>query len=625
MREYHETRKWLGEDADASAPYIGQARTLLGVLKNRMALGGLQQLSQTTQLPDGTQVFVSSRYGQDSISISPVTTQAGKTSTPEPVIETVAFDEHDNPVEYYADTPQVRTGGTEVYSGKYYSNVLLGAVSDKTGKFAFIAYAFPYITMDMSVYATPVTNQSQLVMLDQKMQETKRFSIPMPDWGGQLTYDYATDAFYMNAFVPYDPQHVTYLADIGYVGGGPFQDTPRPVASRHLIRITSDGAQSMASDPIIMTGGAGYSDYYMWGNGNWWYGPTEVVVWPGGFAPYGGQDNTWSTIGSTPAKKTFPLSQPSVNGLIAVMVPGSVNISLVGEGYTNLTDQMGYAVLWSTVSQSIVWRGGSLGSYQPTTSGDDLSGLYNSVAVTTATGDAYVWVGGNCTAVAVGGGTKVGSPPSGTTDIAVTKKGDEAYAIIGNLSLSHYKNGGWKPVTLGGTGKPHAVLHDIVTDAIAVVMDDGSGAWIFNSTTLAGQPIPPYKFGFGHAPAKTADMIYPTQFINGTIFITYCLGWQGVSGVGLVGNLFPIVSSASGEQNYSQPYGMTALCYQEQTRQLAKAKWRAECGRAGPAGPDGSASGAGTWRYAYQAHSSGAVDAYTFVIGRYDIDRMKVS
>lgn len=71
MREYHEIRLDLGADGtgDAAAPYISAARVQLGVLKNRMALGGLQQGSLSKILPDGTQIMVSSSFGRDVVRI----------------------------------------------------------------------------------------------------------------------------------------------------------------------------------------------------------------------------------------------------------------------------------------------------------------------------------------------------------------------------------------------------------------------------------------------------------------------------------------------------------------------------------------------------------------------------
>lgn len=78
MREFREVRK--DTPGDAAAPYIGIARTLLGVMKNRMVLGGLPSLTSTTILPDGAQITCRSINGLDTIRIvPPVTAPPGVT------------------------------------------------------------------------------------------------------------------------------------------------------------------------------------------------------------------------------------------------------------------------------------------------------------------------------------------------------------------------------------------------------------------------------------------------------------------------------------------------------------------------------------------------------------------
>lgn len=67
MRETGPVRKELsGEEA---APYIGFARTLLGVLKNQMKFGQLSQGKLARTLPDGTLIAVQSIFGMDKINI----------------------------------------------------------------------------------------------------------------------------------------------------------------------------------------------------------------------------------------------------------------------------------------------------------------------------------------------------------------------------------------------------------------------------------------------------------------------------------------------------------------------------------------------------------------------------
>lgn len=67
MRETREVSKLL--EGDDSQHYIGFARTVLGQLKNQLALGGLAQGTSTRRLPDGTVVRAQSIFGQDKIFI----------------------------------------------------------------------------------------------------------------------------------------------------------------------------------------------------------------------------------------------------------------------------------------------------------------------------------------------------------------------------------------------------------------------------------------------------------------------------------------------------------------------------------------------------------------------------
>jgi hypothetical protein len=67
-REDREVRKELS--GPEAAPYMGQARVLLGNMKNIMRLGGLSQLRWVKDLADGVRVTVSSVFGQDKVTIS---------------------------------------------------------------------------------------------------------------------------------------------------------------------------------------------------------------------------------------------------------------------------------------------------------------------------------------------------------------------------------------------------------------------------------------------------------------------------------------------------------------------------------------------------------------------------
>lgn len=76
MREFGPVRFLLGQspaEIEAAKPYMGIARTQLGITKNLMNLGGLQQLGRAVTLQDGTVIRCQSVMGQDFIAITPPT------------------------------------------------------------------------------------------------------------------------------------------------------------------------------------------------------------------------------------------------------------------------------------------------------------------------------------------------------------------------------------------------------------------------------------------------------------------------------------------------------------------------------------------------------------------------
>ena len=70
MREIGVIRKQFSGNVESAKTYVGEARVQLGILKNLMERGGLQQLTRKTVLPDGTVIICSSVQGQDTISIT---------------------------------------------------------------------------------------------------------------------------------------------------------------------------------------------------------------------------------------------------------------------------------------------------------------------------------------------------------------------------------------------------------------------------------------------------------------------------------------------------------------------------------------------------------------------------
>jgi hypothetical protein len=90
MREFGPVRFLLGnsrEEAEAAKPYMGIARTQLGITKNLMNLGGLQQYARVITLPDGTVIRCQSVMGQDFVAITPPGSPSRK-PTSEPILRT---------------------------------------------------------------------------------------------------------------------------------------------------------------------------------------------------------------------------------------------------------------------------------------------------------------------------------------------------------------------------------------------------------------------------------------------------------------------------------------------------------------------------------------------------------
>lgn len=78
MRETGPIRADFFGDTGVAKAHLGLARTLLGILKTRMAAGGLQQLVRTYDLENGTRISVRSAFGQDSVIITSPQVAAGE-------------------------------------------------------------------------------------------------------------------------------------------------------------------------------------------------------------------------------------------------------------------------------------------------------------------------------------------------------------------------------------------------------------------------------------------------------------------------------------------------------------------------------------------------------------------
>jgi hypothetical protein len=611
MREFREIRKGLGENAEAAAPYLGVARTQLGILKARMAHGQLGQLTRTVTLEDGTSITVSSRMGQDSVRITAASPNVIE-ELPTPEVREADIPEPDEPprVPLAPDLEAVFLPGEgETYSAPYVSSIVKGAVMDKTGKTVFLALAAPDYDQNASLYSwvasgtggislnpSPAAmgshltqpNASQLVQLDHKLQEVTRAPVTMPDWGGQFTYDFATDCFYLNVFTATDPR---FTSSISPDNNFPYEDETIVLLShRSLLQITKAGGQTeMAAEVISDTA----IPVTLWGNSTW------ALGWTGGSSFL--DESFGGNFGSDQTAAIYPISQPSTSGLIAAMFPGhGSNLQYQSIGFID----DGYPFLWDTRKQAIVWRGNALGTYKGDAKVDPW-------AVITPLGNAIFSVLGALVVVQMGSGvTGFGTPPPGVTDLAVTNGDKLAYALAGGRVLQ-CRLGVWRDVTpASAAGNLLAVLHDLVTDAVAVVLADGSGVWIFNGHTPQGMPLAAFKIGFARAPTQNPAFIYPQQFINGSLLVTYAVPGGDTAGGG------PYVFELNGAGvNWiaSAPYGMPANFWPGQPTPA----WRAQLGRGGR---DPSVLFDGE-----QSAYNGSTTPVSWIVGRYDIGQLQAT
>lgn len=88
-REVGEVRFGFTGDTKAAQAYGGIARTQLGILKNLMSFNNLQQLSRSIKLSDGTTIFVSSIFGQDTIRVDVPVIEEAAPATPVKVVSAV--------------------------------------------------------------------------------------------------------------------------------------------------------------------------------------------------------------------------------------------------------------------------------------------------------------------------------------------------------------------------------------------------------------------------------------------------------------------------------------------------------------------------------------------------------
>lgn len=615
MRETGPARKSSDGDPAASSAQMGAARTQLGILKNLMALGGLPSGARTVRFEDGTEIRVTSINGQDSISI--VTATAGIEPPPEQAIPELA------PIDVAEVQSTTGIGVRAFYSQPYLSSVLKGAIMDKTATITYMAYSPIAVDQSYSQYQ-PVASgypPGVLVSFDEKLNETGRGTVMLPDWGGQFTYDFVTDCFFLNTWFAQDPAFLHQ-------------------ATRWLTQISKTGAQTTLGGQQAEADLADLPTA-LWGQAQFLQGPFEFLFQtgtplnytfqanaPGGAARGGGASERRSF--------TFPMSQPSTSGLIAAMFQGNTSKYV---GFTcSDRDAAGFAFLWDTRTQSIVWRGDAHGTFNGRFFEDYGTNFYDPWATVTPQGNAIFSVMGKCFVQNSGTGPTVTAPPDGTLSCAVTRGDKFGFAATASSLFAYSATRGWHPLSTPAGKRPLSVLHDLVTDAVAVVFDDASGAMIYNGKSAAGDVLQPFWAPFKDAPTSDPLMIYPQQFINGAILVTYALPFTGGFPAGTTDNI-PVFEVSPGGDPFlflPGPYGMPQYCLPDPTGvglpfngTPGVPAWRAQLKRPPAVMVDGFASFKGSVAKllsssdAPQCTRYAAVNECPWIIGRYDIDALK--
>lgn len=476
MRETGPARKDL--QGEAALPYIGVARTLLGKLKNQMRLGGLAQLAGSVTLPDGVEIRVASRFGQDLVRIlAPAVTIPAPAIGVSPPVPSEVFVE--------PAVPDIRVTGTclwgadaEAYSAPIFTNCLKGPVMDKTGKTIYAAVQYPVALSQVTSNYMP--SASVLMAFDAKLGVAGSAAINFPDMELQLNYDSVEGSFWLNTFL-YPPP-----------GVDPFRN--------NLLRIGLDGSRTDILGEEVVPLDPVYSQ--------WPWGQPNTLLW-------GEWDN-----GAQQNYDFFTMSPPSTSGRIVYMFAGGGFLGTINGG--------GFPVIWDTRQRKIVWRGWFEGSLvgQPLSS---VAPVYNTWSFVAPNGDAYfvTYNGGAQRLFRVTATIQIedmANPPAGLTGVVTNNSSTAVFVSAAAGIFSSSGNGTWAnltPKTLN-PANVRAILHDVVTDAVAVVLKDLSGVWLFNALDCQGQPEPPFFFRFRQVPSVPSwRYVFPQQLIDGVLLMAF--------------------------------------------------------------------------------------------------------
>jgi hypothetical protein len=465
MREYREVRK--DTPGDEAAPYIGVARTLLGVLKNRMVMGGIATLSSTTRLPDGAVITCMSVHGQDTIRIvpppgaTPAAPPQHATLPPLPAAPTVTGLV---PTQACVWGPDIQTYSQPIptYNTQYYPAVM---TPQRDAMYLVTSSPGPVAYFNNNGPALP-TNGALLIQLNPATLEViGSATIDYPTLGGSpgIAADQSRNFVGASAVVPQQtynvPDALTFLSTTSMwaAGGSPSEIIPPynqtyPSTSGDVLQLwttgTTFGAALAYLDQVTIDASGGGTNVYSTVAINPATGARTTLSWPNN-----------SFISNTGVS----FAQALANGnFLIVDSNGAVHlISGTGAQLQSWPDVPGFPV-------AVVMQGTTLFAQSN-------DGLYKD------TGSGW--------------------------ELLQSLPGGPEFDIYAQALL----------------------VYDSVKDAVAFVSADGSGVTIYGGSDCMGATMGTNFVAFGNVPSFT--QIEATQMENGTLLVTFGQGtWAGEAG-----------------------------------------------------------------------------------------------
>lgn len=331
MREIGEVRVQTNDDAEGAAPYVGQARVLLGQLKTQLLSAGLAQGARSVVLEDGAAIRVSTVHGQDAINITPVAPAAA--AAPQPEIPKPEIPQRELTPRKRLVTACVPGPDTETFSPMWMTFSGNGVVSPMENNVVYAVQCQPQVE---DFNWTPA-NASTIRMLHPVTLEVMG-DVPGPYmYQGGLQYDQNTHQLYAMSIehdvLPVTPRYATALEKV-VPSGAPVVD-PVQVHFPDVFRGSAFDTLFLGSDPLgaqmfsgLMHGTlCGYVTPLEtgWGGYAWTVAvPAATLGWRGGDTDPG-EDQTYNDI--------VPCDCDREGRIVAVMSSGGGQLLLiVGSG-----------------------------------------------------------------------------------------------------------------------------------------------------------------------------------------------------------------------------------------------------------------------------------------------------